>query len=157
MRKFPGNMSALISAVVAIAVNGPLPHNSAIAGDDGRSAIVLTAKERNAILLEMRGFLESVQAITTGLANEDNQAIAASARKSGMAAAKDVPQALKDKLPLEFKKLGMATHQAFDALSREAQDIGERQVMLTQLGDLMRNCTACHAAYRIEDESWKSR
>jgi cytochrome c556 len=116
---------------------------------------VLSATERNAILIEMRGFLESVQGIVAGLAEQNTRAIATSARTSGMASAQGVPQALKDKLPTEFKKLGMATHMAFDGLARESMEIGDRQVILKQLGALMGNCTTCHAGYRIDEEGWR--
>ena len=116
---------------------------------------MLSATERNAILIEMRGFLESVQGIVAGLAEQNTRAIATSARTSGMASAQGVPQALKDKLPTEFKKLGMATLMAFDGLIRESMEIGNRQVILKQVGALMGNCTTCHAGYRIDEEGWR--
>ncbi len=143
-----------VAAITLLAHGIALPAN-ALAGDDGRTAIVLSASERNAILIEMRGFLESVQGIVAGLAEQNSQAIATSARKSGMASARDVAPALKDKLPTEFKKLGMATHMAFDDLARESMEIGDKQIMLKQLGALMGNCTSCHAGYRIDEEGWR--
>ena len=118
--------------------------------DDGRTAIMLSADERNLVLAEMRGFLEGIETITMGIVDNDMQAIAQSARKMGMAAAGQVPLTLMGKLPSEFRSLGMATHQAFDALAVEAQDIGDGQVILSGLGALINNCTTCHRAYRID-------
>lgn len=118
--------------------------------DDGRMTINLSAGERDMLLAEMRGFLESVQAITAGLAAKDMAAISDSAHAVGMANAQDVPVALMSKLPLEFKNLGMKTHQAFDELVVEAQDMGNEQIILTKVSELMLNCTACHAAYRLD-------
>ncbi|HEY9081581.1 hypothetical protein [Magnetovibrio sp.] len=102
------------------------------------------------LLAEMRGFLESVQSITSGLAAKDMAVISDSAHAVGMANAQDVPVALMSKLPLEFKSLGMKTHQAFDALALEAQDMGDEQIILTKVSELLLNCTACHAAYRLD-------
>ena len=125
--------------------------------DDGRTAIMLLPGERNLVLAEMRGFLESVQAITEGLADGDMKSIASSAREAGSASARGVPVSLMGKLPLEFKTLGMQTHKAFDDLAMEAEDIGDAQVVLTRLGGLMNNCTVCHAGYRIDVEDGGSK
>jgi len=148
-------VSVLLIAVIAAMFYMFMIHGSVTASEDGRTAIVLTPGERDLVLLEMRGFLESVQAITTGLAEKDMATIAENASKVGMATAGAVPTTLMAKLPLEFKTLGMATHEAFDNLAREAQDMGDGQVVLSSLGELMNNCTTCHAGYRIEAGSGK--
>ena len=41
------------------------------------------------------------------------------------------------KLPLEFKKLGMGTHKAFDQLALDAADLGDKGHTMQQLGELM--------------------
>ncbi len=127
----------------------------AVAADDARTPIYLSAPERAAVLGEMRSFLESLQAMTTGLAEGDMKAITASASMSGMKAAKAVPAPLMKKLPMEFRKLGMVTHNAFDEIASEAQELGDKKLLLTKIGDLMSNCTTCHASYRFELEGSK--
>jgi hypothetical protein len=120
--------------------------------DDGRTAILLSTGERDLILGEMRLFLETVQAITMGVVNKDMKGVYESAHKVGMASAGEVPASLMGKLPLEFKKLGMSTHKAFDALAMEAQEFGDEKVVLKKLGELINNCTTCHASYRLQGQ-----
>jgi len=117
---------------------------------DGRTAILLNAGERDLVLAEMRAFLESTQQITAAVAAKDMQTAAVAARKVGRAAQQAVPGSLLGKLPLGFKTLGFDTHSKFDALARDANDLGDPQHTLDQLGVLMQNCVGCHAAFRIE-------
>ncbi len=151
--KFCWGLSVLlIVAVVSMAYIFVIPGKLA-KSDDGRTTIVLSAVERDLVLSEMRGFLEGIETITTGIAENDMKVIAESAGKMGMATAGQVPVALMAKLPSEFRSLGMATHKAFDALALEAQDMGDGKVILTALGELMNNCTTCHAGYRLDIEN----
>lgn len=120
--------------------------------DDGRTAIVMNAGEREMVLGEMRGLLEAVQAITEAVAKGDLALVASSAHAVGMSATGGEPVELIAKLPLEFKKLGMGTHQAFDNLGNEATDMGDSQIVLSMLGSLLERCTSCHAGYRFDLE-----
>ncbi len=116
-----------------------------------RAPIRLTAEEKAHIHAEMRLFLSSTQKIVTAAAAaNDMKALAEAAREAGMAAAHEVPAKLREKLPLQFKKLGHATHQGFDDLARDADSLGDANHALKQLGQVMDNCTSCHALYRIE-------
>ena len=81
--------------------------------------------------------------------------VASSAHALGMAGAGAA--SLMAKLPLEFMTMGMGTHEAFDALAIEAEDLGDQKVILTKLSDLMNNCTTCHAGYRFEVEGKKGK
>ncbi len=125
---------------------------SVVESTDGRTAIMLSAGERDLVLKEMREFLEGVQSITEALAAKDMKAVAEASKKIGMAAAGGVPVSLMAKLPLEFKTLGLSTHKAFDDLSMEASDMGDAQISLGKLGELLNNCTTCHAAYRLQSD-----
>jgi len=120
-----------------------------VAASDGRKALLLEAGERDLVLGEMRMFLESVQTIVAAK-EEDMDSVIKAARKVGFAAQQGVPASLMKKLPLDFKKLGMGTHKAFDQLAIDAQDLGDKQQVMEQLGELMRNCVACHKLYRID-------
>ena len=141
---------AVLAMVYMFMIRGNVVESS-----DGRTAIILEQGERGLVLEEMRGFLESVQSITQGLAENDMKSIAEAAKKVGMANAGGVPVALMTKLPLDFKTLGLATHKAFDALSMEAEDLGDAKTVLAQLSELMNNCTTCHSTYRIDAEGGK--
>ncbi len=116
---------------------------------DGRTALLLTHAERDRVLGEMRDFLMAVQQILAATNNEDMQTAAAAAKKAGMPARNSIPAALVAKLPMEFKKLGFATHSGFDALALDAKQLGDPQHTRQQLATLMNNCVACHASYRI--------
>jgi len=158
MCKFCWGVSLLsVGAVLAMAYMFMIRGSVEASEGDGRTTIMLTAGERELVLNEMRGFLESVQEIVTGAVNKDMKSVYAAAHKSGMAGVGEVPVSLMGKLPLAFKTLGMSTHKGFDALAMEAQDIGDPQVVLGKLGELMNNCTTCHASYRFNIESVKGK
>jgi len=120
-----------------------------IAASDGRKALLLEAGERDLVLGEMRQFLEAVQIIVAA-GEDDMESVVKAARKVGFAAQQGVPASLMKKLPLDFKKLGMGTHKAFDQLAIDAKDLGDKQQVIEQLGQLMNNCVACHKLYRID-------
>ena len=39
---------------------------------------------------------------------------------------------------------------AFDQLALDAEQMGDKELVLEQLGTLMQNCVGCHAGYRID-------
>jgi hypothetical protein len=129
-------------------MKGP-PSATAPAAPDGRQVIELTAEERDFVLAEMRGFLDSVQGILQGVVDGDMKSVSAAALKSGMGTMQHAPRTLMTKMPMEFKMLGMDTHQKFGALADEATGIGDKQQVLKQLTVLLANCNACHQGYRL--------
>ncbi len=120
---------------------------------DGRLRLMLDHAERDYVLGEMRHLLMAVQAIVDATAAGDMARVATEARKVGMAEVKNIPPAIRTrllgKLPAEFRKLGFATHEAFDALALDAESLGDREHTLQQLAALMQRCIACHAAYTV--------
>jgi len=116
---------------------------------DGRTAIILKEGERDLVLSEMRAFLAAVQQITAGLSSGNMKMVAESAREVGLAAQQAVPVGLMGKLPIEFKKLGFDTHSRFDALALNAEEFGDTETALTELGTLMQNCVGCHGGYKL--------
>jgi len=116
--------------------------------DDGRVGVLLNPQERSHVLGEMRGLLEAVEAVTDGVVAGDMTAVSVAARAVGMAATANEPVTLMAKLPLEFKTLGMSTHQAFDDIALAA-DGGDSAAVLRQLGGVLSNCTTCHSGYRF--------
>lgn len=123
---------------------------SVVQSTDGRMSIQLESAERDLVLAEMRMFLEAVQAITAAVTKDDMGTVVASAKKVGGAAQQAVPGSLMGKLPMAFKQLGFDTHQKFDQLALDAEQMGDAQTTLEQLGTLMQNCVGCHASYRLE-------
>jgi len=123
-----------------------------IAGEeiDTRKKLYLNQAERHHVLSEMRLFLNSVQKITRGVAEEDMKLVVEYARKAGRAAGGGAPAGFRDKLPKEFRMLGHQTHAKFDQLALDAADLGDASHVLSQLSSLMKNCIACHASYQIK-------
>lgn len=119
-------------------------------GDDGRQALILDRAERDFVLAEMRTFLSSVQAITDGISKDDMNKVAEAARMVGVQAQKGMPGTLTGKLPLSFKKLGLDTHNKFDELALNAEQLGDPDRSLRQLSELINNCVACHSIYKID-------
>ncbi len=54
------------------------------------------------------------------------------------------------KLPMPFKQLGRDTHARFDQIALDAEQLGDPRHALSQLNDVLDNCVACHAAFRID-------
>lgn len=125
---------------------------STIETSDNRTAILISESERNLVLGEMRHFLETVQTITSAAVNDDMESVSQAARKVGMGAQEGVPTSLIGKLPIGFKTLGFDTHKRFDQLALDAEQFGDSTQVLSTLGELMHNCTGCHAAFRLEIE-----
>ncbi len=143
----------LISLVLAVAL-GLGVYKVVVVGSvapyaDGRVSVLLLPNERNKVLAEMRGLLESVQAVTEAAVAGDMAAIETTARAVGMAAAEAESPAMMSKLPLEFKTLGLATHKAFDDLADLAAGGAEPMAVIANLSQVMLNCTACHQGYRL--------
>ncbi|MBO0611456.1 hypothetical protein [Thiothrix fructosivorans] len=118
---------------------------------DGRQEVKLTKDERNALLLEMRKWLQSSQAILAATSKQDFVLVANAAKASGMAAEADTPGSLFRKIPLEMKKLGFDTRQKFDEIAADAETLKDAQHTMTQLSTAMNNCIACHAIYRFAE------
>lgn len=119
--------------------------------EDGRLAIQLSKDERNALLLEMRTWLQHTQAIVEAVSRNDFAAAAGTARASGMAAEAATPGSLFRKIPAEMKKLGFDTRQKFDAIAADAEKLKDPRHTMAQLGAAMNNCVACHAIYRFAE------
>jgi len=152
------NRLCWVSSLVFLLLAVILAYLLVVPGDtrpssDGRVAIVMSGSERDMVLGEMRAFLEAVQTVTQGVVDNDLKGMVAAARRVGGEAQHGAPASLVAKLPLEFKKLGFDTHARFDQLAQNATDLGDTADALTELAELLQNCTACHATYRIEVEN----
>ncbi len=121
-----------------------------VPASDGRTAILLSEGERDLVLSEMRAFLAAVQQILDAAVRNDVDGVADAARAVGMATRAEVPDSLVGKLPLAFKKLGFATHQAFDQLALDTQALGDTREVPEEVAGLMANCVGCHATYRLQ-------
>jgi cytochrome c556 len=137
--------------LIAAGTTGVSAQHAAHTVDDDRERIVLPAPARNMVLAEMRMMLESIAGVVAALSEGDTAAAAEAARGSGMAMAVDVDPVLRELLPAAFVELGMSTHRGFDALADQIEQGADQEMALAELGALMQNCIACHAAYRADE------
>ena len=152
MKKLSLLLNVVLLAVIAYGGYKFLIEGSVKPSDDGRTAIILLGDERDFVLGEMRGFLETVEGIVTGIAENDMEAVATVATAAGMGSVGGETAALIGKLPLEFKTLGLDTHALFDDLAAAATESNDPAIVTAKLSALMQNCTGCHASYRFDVE-----
>lgn len=117
---------------------------------DERTPLPLTADEIAAVHSEMRGFLEGTQQIASAIAEHDMKKVAEVASPLGMAGNSQVPYATRMKFPMAFRQMGQATHMGFNTLATEAEEMGDPDRALKQLGETLQYCNACHSSYRLE-------
>ena len=117
---------------------------------DKRVSLGLTAAEKAEFLAEMRQMLVSIQGIIAGIANEDRELIIKSARYSGNRMARATPDSVRNKLPQEFKEIGGPTHLMFKELVIRA-DSDDLESLTAFTAELIKQCTACHALYKVDD------
>jgi hypothetical protein len=117
---------------------------------DGRRAIPVTDEERGVILTEMRGMLISLKGIVEGLGQKDRKRVIEAARSGGTATVQQAPLMLMAKLPTEFRQLAREMRDGFDSLAMAAESGETAERLLVRLGGCLKNCVACHTAYRLD-------
>lgn len=126
---------------------GEQPPGAGRPGLDGRKQLDVPSDMQEAIRLEMRTMLGSLNDLLTASARGDTAAMRSAAARSGLATAVD--PALEKLLPEEFLRMGMSTHRQFDELGTAVQKGVAAESVLAGLGRLTSNCVACHATYRL--------
>lgn len=116
---------------------------------DVRTAIVVPEAGRDMVRREMRQMLSALRGVLVAMMNEDLTGVADAARTGGMAVAVDTDPAVASRLPDEFERLGVATHEAFDDLASAVDAGAPRDSVLERLGRLTSNCVSCHETYRL--------
>jgi cytochrome c556 len=154
-------VAAVLAVMLLVALcagcSQPEPERHVIATDsadeqtaiDARSAIVVDAGARFAVLAEMRTLLAAVQGIVGGLAEGDTAAVRVAALSAGFKAASESdPQAAAQFGP-DFVALGMRTHLNFDSIASDVANGRSREAVLRRLATVMGNCVACHTQWRL--------
>lgn len=118
---------------------------------DAREQAVRTEAERNFILGQMRLFLQSTQAITTALANNDLKTVAdeAAARGRKGTPLSQIPAGLKAKETPAWTGMMAGARAGFDDIAKAAHDGAPPIALIGMLGETMRNCVACHQSYQL--------
>jgi hypothetical protein len=117
---------------------------------DPRTAVVVTAAERDWVLGEMRELVGAVRDMLAAAAANDMDRFADAAASAGMERHEPPPQGLPAKLPAAFRQLGGGLHREFDLIARDVRAIRDRDMALARVAENMGRCVACHQAYRLE-------
>ncbi len=117
---------------------------------DTRINLSFTADEKAAFLAEMRQMLTSIQGILAGIASDDPKQIIKAARYSGNRMARATPESIKKKTPLAFKQIGGPTHMMFEELVIRAET-DDMDMLVEFTGELMKQCLACHAMFKVSE------
>ena len=129
---------------------GLMIFSSSVSAESKTQAIYLPEEERTAILNQMNVFLTSVDGIIEGLALQDFQKIADSAKLSGFQAAQNAP-AIGAYVPGNFLGLARPMHAAFQQISEDAV-MEDSEMVIQSLSKATASCIACHSAYHFTDE-----
>lgn len=142
-----GWLVGLGAACTLVAACTDRPGGTEGGGADARQRLDLPGSVRDAIRLEMRTMLGSLNDVLSAGARGDTAGMLAAAARSGLATAVD--PTLEKLLPEEFLQLGVRTHRAFDELGAAVERGLPADSLLGRLGSLTSNCVACHATYRL--------
>ena len=118
---------------------------------DTRAVIQLSPQHRALVLTEMRTFLSGLQQMTDALSRDDMETVTREARTLGTSMSHHMPTDLKQALPQGFRKMGHTVHSGFDQIALDAESLGDSQHTLSQLGETLSRCVACHSAYQIRE------
>ena len=150
MRNRLGLVALALWLATAGVVAALFVHGRTTQAPDGRTAVLMSAAEREFVFTEMRALLAAVRDITAALAEGDAAKAGRAAKAMGMGEAHDKAPALLAKLPLDFKRQALALHGGFDEMAAAAA-LGEtpEQINRRLIAQLDR-CVACHSGYRID-------
>lgn len=143
-RKALGGIAALVFAIIL-----PASAADSYTARDIRQPIIVTAKERNQFLFEMRELLHGLFNLHQALSKNDFQAAAVAARPIGHLIEK-TPASLRDRLPEEYVQIGIAMQESFDLLARTSEEKKDMSAVQAQLAESMTYCSGCHDTYRFE-------
>lgn len=114
---------------------------------DGRTSVNVSQNEVNYMREEMRAFLKSIHEIMAGISEGNYDKIEKAGKRSGKYVRDNAPAGLPGKVPLRFKSLGFDTQDRFDIIARGARNHNDTKVLFAELGEVMKNCMACHNSY----------
>lgn len=144
-------MARIAAIIVLVLVSAA----TSVLAQDSREVAMRTAPERAFVLSQMRLFLGSVQVIASALAEGDMKAVAEQAAARGRKGTplSTIPPGMKAKETPAWTAMMGGARAGFDDIAASAKDPSATPLKLMgMLGDTMKNCVACHQAYRLAVE-----
>ena len=141
---------AVVFAIAATVFAGSVVAKSRASGKgDQREAVTLSRAEAEEMLSGMRTYLETIQDIVSALAENKVARVPEIAARSGNTLLSGMNPMTGLKAPVGFTMMSLDTHDKFDKLAEKAGRAVSRTEVLTDLENILSNCTSCHAAYRL--------
>ena len=120
--------------------------------DDNRIVVKYEPDLRDLVMSEMRDYLEVINEIQQGLADNDPDKIIKAATRQGKISLDETPVRLLKLSPLACKQLGFKGHDIFQAIADSAKVHFSKATVNRQLAELTNNCIVCHRTYRVESK-----
>lgn len=141
------------TAITCAAAWATLAGAQAPAGGDGRTLVALPEPMRTHTIANMRDHLLALQEIDEALSKGDFAAASRIAEERiGMSSLQSHGAAhIASFLPMPMQEIGTRMHRAASRLAGEAQNAGasnDLRPVLQAKSAVLRECVACHAAYR---------
>lgn len=114
---------------------------------DSRIEVALKPEHREFVLKEMRQFVNGLNMINRGIAENKPKLIIKAGQQSGSEV--NPPIGLVMSVPVNFLKMGRPTHKMFDEIADSARINYNPKTTQRQLVELTNRCVACHATYRF--------
>ena len=118
--------------------------------NDNRITVKYAPDLRSLVLSEMRDYLEVMNEIQQGMANNNPEQIVKAASRQGKASIDQTPARLLKLSPLACKQMGFQGHDLFQAIADSAAINYNPETTNKQMAQLTNNCIACHRTYKVE-------
>jgi hypothetical protein len=120
--------------------------------DDNRILVKYEPDLRDLVMSEMRDYLEVINEIQQGLAENDPNKIVKAATRQGKISLEETPVRLLKLSPLACKQMGFKGHDIFQAIADSAKVHFSKSTVNRQLAELTNNCIVCHRTYKVESK-----
>ena len=118
--------------------------------NDSRITVKYAPDLRDLVMSEMRDYLEVINQVHQGMAENNPEMIVKAANTQGAAAIADTPARLLKLSPLACKQMGFAGHDIFQAIADSAKANYNPTTTARQLAALTNNCVTCHKVYKVD-------
>jgi hypothetical protein len=119
------------------------------AQEDDRITVEYPKDLHDLVLGEMRDYLEVINEINKGIADNNPERIVKAAYRQGEASIKDTPARLLKLSPIPCKTMGINGHFMFQAIGDSARINYNPKTTYRQLATLTNNCVVCHKSYKL--------
>jgi len=118
--------------------------------EDSRITVKYAPDLRDLVMSEMRDYLEVINEVHKGMAENNPEMIVKAATRQGKASIAETPARLLKLSPLACKQMGFAGHDLFQDIADSARVNYNPATTAKQLAALTNNCVTCHKVYKVD-------